>query len=205
LRLGILGGAFNPPHIGHLVCAQDAHQQAELDLVVFMPYGQAPHRELPDDPGAEVRLQMCEYAVAADERFRLSRLEVDRSGPSYTVDTLRELHERDPEDELFLILGGDQALSLPEWRDPGGVLELATPVVAEREDARREAIRERLSGLPGTDRVIFLEMPRIDVSSTLVRRRAAEGKPIRYLVPDKVANFIGAQSLYGSSKPVPVE
>jgi nicotinate-nucleotide adenylyltransferase len=205
LRLGILGGTFNPPHIGHLVCAQEAHAELGLDLVVWIPVGEASHREIEQDPGPEARLTMCEYAIAGDERFRVSRVEVDRAGPSYTADTLELLHEREPEDDLFLILGSDQAMSLPAWRDPERVLDLATLAVAERGAAYRDDVRERLRELRGGDRVLFFDMPRIDVSSSDVRRRAAEGKPIRYLVPDKVANFIGAQSLYGASKPVPVE
>jgi nicotinate-nucleotide adenylyltransferase len=200
-----MGGVFNPPHIGHLACAQEAHFQLGLDVVVWVPVGEAPHREVPDDPGPEVRLEMVELAISADERFRVSRIELDRPGPSYTADTLELLHERDPEDDLFLILGGDQALSLPSWRDPRRVLDLAVPAIAERVDAKREAIMARLAELDAADRAVFIDMPRLDVSSSLIRSRAAEGKPIRYLVPDKVANFIGAQSLYGSSKPVPVE
>ena len=94
MRIGLFGGAFNPPHVGHLVCAQEAHCQLGLDVVVWMPVGVAPHRELPQDPGAEVRFQMCEYATAGDERFGLSRIEIEREGPSYTVDTLRELRTR---------------------------------------------------------------------------------------------------------------
>ena len=189
MRIGLFGGAFNPPHVGHLICAQDAHSQLGLDVVVWMPVGQAPHRVIPQDPGAEVRWQMCDYAIAADQRFGLSRVEIERHGPSYTVDTLRELTERSPGDEIVLILGADQAAALPTWHEPEEVKRLATIAVAAR------AGSERLEGFE------FFDMPRIDVSSTLVRERAAAGKPIRYLVPDKVANFIGAQSLYGASIP----
>ena len=140
LRLGILGGAFNPPHTGHLVCAQEAVVQLELDRVLFMPVGQAPHRELEGDPGAEERLEMVELATADDERFEVSRLEVDREGPSYTSDTLRALREARPDDELFLILGGDQAASLPAWHEPEEVLALATVAVLERVSWSRNAI-----------------------------------------------------------------
>jgi nicotinate-nucleotide adenylyltransferase len=205
VRVGILGGVFNPPHIGHLVCAQEAHFQLGLDVVVWIPVGEAPHRDIPDDPGPEIRLEMCELAVAADERFRLSRIEIDRPGPSYTADTLEQLAARDSQDELFLILGGDQAMSLPLWHEPERVMGLATLAVAERVGAKRQDIAQRLASLAGSRPPVFFDMPRIDVSSTLVRRRAAAGQPIRYLVPDKVANFIGAQSLYGASAPVALE
>ena len=199
MRIGLFGGAFNPPHLGHLVCAQEAHAQLELDVVVWVPVGQAPHREIPQDPGAEVRFQMCDYATAADERFGLSRIEIDRDGPSYTVDTLQALRERSPDDELVLILGGDQAAAIPTvWHEPDEVLRLATVAVAERVGADRDRVEDALANKA---EVLFFDMPRIDVSSTMVRERAASGRPIRYLVPDKVANFIGAQSLYGASVP----
>ena len=198
MRVGIYGGVFNPPHHGHLVAAQEAHSQLGLDVVVWVPVGDAPHRQIETDPGAEARFEMVELATSTDERFRVARIELEREGPSYTVDTLRELREREPEDELFLILGGDQALALPTWHEPEQVLELATIAVFGRGSSTRSAIQITIRRLAGADRVRFLEMPRIDISSTMVRRRAAAGKPIRYLVPDKVANFIGAQSLYGA-------
>ena len=198
MRVGIYGGVFNPPHHGHLIAAQEAYVQLGLDVVVWIPVGEAPHRAIDGDPGAEARFEMVELATSADERFRVSRIELERDGPSYTVDTLRALREREPDAELFLILGGDQALALPSWHDPEGVLEQATIAVFERGSSNRNAIAIKLGRLRGADRVRFLEMPRVDISSTLVRRRAAAGRPIRYLVPDKVANFIGAQSLYGA-------
>jgi nicotinate-nucleotide adenylyltransferase len=198
LRIGVFGGAFNPPHVGHLVCAQEAHTQLELDVVVWVPVGRAPHREIPQDPGPEVRFQMCEYATAADERFGLSRIELDRDGPSYTVDTLRELQARSAEDELVLILGGDQAAALPTWHEPAEVMRLAAIAVAERGEVDRARVEDAVGGQAD---LRFFEMARIDVSSTMVRERAASGQPIRYLVPDKVASFIGAQSLYGASVP----
>jgi nicotinate-nucleotide adenylyltransferase len=199
LRVGILGGAFNPPHLGHLILAQEAHFQLGLDRVVFMPYGEPSHRVLEDDPGPEARLTMCELAVGADSRFAVSRMEIDRGGPVYTIDTLRELRERRPDDELFLLLGGDQAASLTDWRDPEEVLSLAAVAVVEREQWRREEIVARLGGLCSPDRLRFFDMPRVEISSSLVRRRARARQPIRYLVPDKVANYVGAQSLYGAS------
>jgi nicotinate-nucleotide adenylyltransferase len=170
-------------------------------VVVFVPVGNAPHREVDQDPGAEVRLQMCDYAIAADARFALSRIEVDRDGPSYTAETLRLMAERSPGDELVLVLGADQASALPEWHEPEEVLARAQVAVAAREGLEREAVLRHIGGLAGHEHVVFFDMPRIDLSSSLVRRRAAEGRPIRYLVPDKVANLIGAKSLYGASTP----
>ena len=204
-RVGILGGAFNPPHIGHLICAQEATTQLELDTVEFVPTARPPHREIEQDPGAEARFEMVELTVVDDARFEASRIELEREGPSYMVDTLRELQSHSPDDELFLLLGGDQAASLRSWHEPEEVLSLATIAVVERTGWYRPAIGVKLSGLRGAERIVFFDMPRVDVSSSMIRRRAGAGLPIRYLVTDKVANFIGAQSLYGASVPVPVE
>jgi nicotinate-nucleotide adenylyltransferase len=195
LRLGILGGAFNPPHLGHLVCAQEAFVQLALDRVLFMPFGEPPHRQLEQDPGPEARVEMVERAIAGDERFELSRIEVDREGPSYTVDTLRELSG---DDELVLILGGDQASNLSSWHEPEEVLALATVASVERTGFSRNGIAVKTAGLRGAERIHFFEMPRIGVSSSLVRRRAAGGLPIRYLVTDPVAEYILEHGLYAA-------
>jgi nicotinate-nucleotide adenylyltransferase len=203
LRIGILGGAFNPPHIGHLVCAQEAFVQLELDKVVFVPTGQAPHREIEEDPGAEARFEMCEAAIDGDERFEASRVELEREGPSYTADTLRGLHESGPDDELFLLLGGDQAASLASWHEPEQVLELATLGVVERVGYTRSTIAIQVGRLKGADRVRYLDMPVMQVSSTSVRRRVAAGLPIRYLVPERVVDYIESNGLYGASTPAP--
>ena len=195
-RLGILGGTFNPPHVGHLVCAQEAHARLELDTVVWMPVSAPPHKEVDADPGPDVRAELCRRAVAGDERFEVSTLEIERGGPSFTVDTLQELHERRPEDQLTFIAGGDMARSLPSWRDPERVLALAEVAVAERQGAGRDAILTSLRALAGADRVRFFDMPRIDVSSSMLRGRVAEGRSIRYLVPDAVAELIAEKGLY---------
>jgi nicotinate-nucleotide adenylyltransferase len=197
LRVGILGGAFNPPHLGHLVCAQEALVQLELDRVVFVPVGEAPHRTLDDDPGPEARLEMVELAMADDERFVASRIEMDRKGPSYTADTLEQLREEAPDDELFLILGGDQAAALASWHEPEKVLERATLAVFERLSWGRNAIIIKIGRMPGAERVRYLDMPLIQVSSSSIRRRVREGVPIRYLVPDKVVEYIATNELYG--------
>jgi nicotinate-nucleotide adenylyltransferase len=199
LRVGILGGAFNPPHIGHLVCAQEALVQLELDSVVFVPVGEAPHRELEHDPGAEARLELVELAVEDDARFTASRVEIDRDGPSYTAETLRELRDAQPDDELVLILGGDQAAALPEWHQPEQVLELALVAVVERSNWSRNAVGIRVGRLKGAERIRYLDMPVIQVSSSSIRRRVAAGMPIRYLVPDRVADRIVENNLYATA------
>ncbi|HZN90785.1 MAG TPA: nicotinate-nucleotide adenylyltransferase [Thermoleophilaceae bacterium] len=200
MRVGIFGGAFNPPHIGHLVCAQEALLQLQLDQVLFVPTGEPPHRDLEDDPGAEVRLEMVELAIAGDSRFAVSRAEIDRDGPSYTAETLAAMTEAEPDNELFLILGGDQAAALPDWHEPEQVLERATIAAVERVNWSRHAIAIKIARLRGSDAVRYLDMPLIQVSSSAVRRRARQGKPIRYFVPDEVMSLIGSKGLYGTSK-----
>jgi nicotinate-nucleotide adenylyltransferase len=194
--IGILGGTFNPPHMGHLVMAQEALDQLGLDRVVFMPVAVPPHKEARDDPGAEARVELSRLAVGDDDRLAVSTLEVDRGGASYTVDTLRAFHDLEPEHDLIFIVGGDMAQSLPAWREPEAILKLARLAVAEREGVRREDIARRLEPLHSGDRVLFFDMPRIDVSSSAIRRRVAEGRPIRYLVPDAVAAAIAERGLY---------
>lgn len=194
--VGILGGSFNPPHLGHLVCAQEAHAQFGLDTVVLMPVAVPPHKEAGEDPGVEHRVALCRQAVARDDRLTVSTLEVDRGGPSYTVDTLQALHDAHPEDELTFIAGGDMAASLPSWREPERIAALATFAVAEREDAGREAVTAQLRAAGTPVELVFFDMPRIDVSSSDVRRRVRSEEPIRYLVPDAVVEYIADHRLY---------
>lgn len=197
MKLGLLGGTFNPPHVGHLVCAQEAWAQFGLDRVVFMPVFEPPHKTAERDPGVEHRVELCRLAVAGDSRFEVSRLEADTPGRSYTVDTLRRLHESSPEDELTFIVGGDMAHALPTWHEPEAVLSLATLGVAERDGVGRADITDQLTraGL-AAHRLRFFDMPRLDISSTEIRRRVAGGRPIRYLVPEAVADYIDAKGLY---------
>jgi nicotinate-nucleotide adenylyltransferase len=196
-RIGILGGSFNPPHLAHLVCASEAAAQLGLERVLLTPVALAPHKEAEQDPGPQERLELCRLAVAADERLGVCDLEVRRGGSSYTVDTLRELHAQTPEDDLTFIVGGDIALGLPSWHEPEAVLELATLAVAEREGAVRADVAERLrASFPDAAPAVFFDMPRLDISSSEIRRRVAEGRPIQYLVPDPVAERIARGRLY---------
>jgi nicotinate-nucleotide adenylyltransferase len=194
-RLGLLGGTFNPPHIGHLVCATQALAALELDRVLFVPVHEPPHKEMETDPGVDHRVQMCRLAVAGEDRLEVSLIDAEVPGPSYTVDTLSRLHDRCPGAQLTFIVGGDMALSLPAWREPAAILSLASLGVAEREGVRRADIAERLADL-GTENVRFFDMPRLDVSSSLIRRYVAAGRPIRHLVPEAVAGYISREGLY---------
>jgi nicotinate-nucleotide adenylyltransferase len=196
-RIGLLGGTFNPPHVGHLICAQEARARLRLERVLLVPVHTPPHKEAEADPGVEARVALCEAAAAGDARLAVSRAEADVPGPSFTVDTLRRLHDQCPEDQLTFIVGADMARSLPRWRAPAQILSLAELGVAGREGVSREEIESALSELPGArERVRFFDMPRVDISSTMIRSRVAQGLPIRHLVPDAVASLIASEGLY---------
>jgi nicotinate-nucleotide adenylyltransferase len=196
VRIGILGGTFNPPHLGHLICAQEAYLQLGLDRVTLIPARIPPHKPVEDEPGAEHRLELCRLAIRGDERFQVSDLEIGRDGPSYTVDTLEELHSSSPDHELFLIVGGDIAAGLPNWHEPERVLSLATLAVAQRRGTSRTAVDAALRTLRGGERTCFFRMPRVALSSTMLRERARSGQPIRYYVPDAVEGYIKRRRLY---------
>jgi nicotinate-nucleotide adenylyltransferase len=195
-RIGILGGTFNPPHYGHLICGQEALIRLELDRILMIPAGVPPHKELDEDPGPTHRLELCRRAAEGDARFEVSALEMERDGPSYTVDTLAALLQIAPDSELYLIVGGDVAAGLAAWREPERVLSLATLAVARRRGPSREAIDSTLSRIAGGERTRFFRMPRIGISSTEIRERVQRHQSIRYLVPDAVAGYIDEHQLY---------
>jgi nicotinate-nucleotide adenylyltransferase len=195
--IGLFGGTFNPPHLGHLVCAMEARDQLGLDVVRLVPTGVPPHKVIAADPGPAVRVALCELAAAAEPGLDVLHDEVRRAGPSYTVDTLRGLHAASQGDELTFIVGGDQALGLPDWREPEALFALARIAVARRGDTAREAILARSDAIPGArERITFFDMPRLDISSTDLRARVAAGRPIRHLVPAAVADRIAELGLY---------
>ena len=197
MRIGILGGTFNPPHLGHLICAQEAYLQLGLDRVTLIPARIPPHKAVEDEPGAEHRLELCRLAIRGDEdRLAVSDLEIARDGPSYTVDTLEALHSSAPDHELYLIVGGDIAAGLPDWHEPERVLSLATLAVAKRRGTPRAAVDDALGSLRGGERTRFFRMPRIAISSTMLRERVKSGQPIKYYVPDRVAGYIKRHHLY---------
>lgn len=194
-RVGIFGGTFNPPHIGHLICAQEALTQLELERVIFVPTGEPPHKQIEVDPGRELRYRLCLLALEDNDRFEVSRIELDGEGPSYTATTLKLLHDSLQESELSLIVGGDMAAMLPLWHRPDDVTRLAGLAIAERSGIERSVIEQKLAPL-GAVTVEYFTMPRIDISSSLVRDRVRDGLPIRYLVPDRVSDLIESEGLY---------
>lgn len=196
-RIGILGGMFNPPHLGHLALARAAVSELSLEVVLLTPVLIPPHKPAKWDPGAEHRLRMCELMVQADECLGVCTLELERPGPSYTVDTLRSIHGSHPNAELTLILGADMARTLGSWREPREILDLARIAVAERDGSRQAEVIDALVPLGGGERTVFLGMEPHDLSSSLVRRRLTSGAPIESLVGTEVASYIARHELYG--------
>ncbi len=193
----MLGGMFNPPHVGHLALARAAAHDLGLERVLLTPVLVPPHKPAKWDPGAEHRLCMCSLAVQGDACLELCTLELERPGPSYTVDTLRSIHASDGQAELTLILGADMARTLGSWREPREILGLARIAVAERDSSTRKEVLDALEPLGGENRIVFLHMPRHDVSSSAVRRRLTAGEPIDDLVGTEVARYIAEHEIYG--------
>jgi nicotinate-nucleotide adenylyltransferase len=188
LRIGILGGTFDPPHLGHLVMASDACEALGLERVLWIPSAEHPFKRGQVRTPAETRLAMVRAAVRDDPRFEACDLELRRSGPSYTVDTLRELTARHPGAELYLLVGADVVREMPEWREPHEVVRLARVAAVTRAG---EGVPE---GLPIP--ALPVAVTRIDVSATEIRRRVAAGQTIRYLVPEAVRALVEGEGLY---------
>jgi nicotinate-nucleotide adenylyltransferase len=199
--IGILGGTFNPPHLGHLALARHALAELGLERVALMPAHTSPYKVAVPDPGPEHRLRMCALLVGSEPGASACALEVKRGGVSYTVDTLSAIHASNPDAELTLIVGADTASTLPAWREPARLLGLATLAVAARDGTSRAEVLGRLDsiGTGPSEPVRFLELPPIDVSSSAARRRAAAGEPIEPLVGADVAGYIAEHGLYRGS------
>jgi len=188
---------FNPPHAGHIELARAAVRELGLDRVLLMPTSIPPHKPAIWDPGAEHRAQMCRLASAGEPQIDVCTLELERPGPSYTVDTLRSIHANDPDAELTLILGADMAVTLGSWREPGEIVALARIAVAQREGVPQERVMEALGALGAAGRADFLAMAPCDVSSSDARRMLTSGQPIASLVGPEVAAYIDEHELYG--------
>ncbi|HKQ17851.1 MAG TPA: nicotinate-nucleotide adenylyltransferase [Solirubrobacterales bacterium] len=197
--VGVLGGAFNPPHLGHLLLAQEAVATLGLDELILVPTGTAPHKRIEPEPGATVRLEMTAAAVAGVPGFRVSDVEVGREGPSFAYRTLELLADELPGSVLTFVMGADVAAGLERWKRPERVVELAAVAVAARPGFDSDAVDDVLGRLGAADGAARIEMPPVGISSTLVRERVAAGRPIRWMVPDAVARLIAERGLYGAA------
>jgi len=166
---------------------------------MLVPARIPPHKPVDDEPGVKHRLEMCRVAVEGARWLEVSDLEVQRPGPSYTVDTLEELSLRTPDSDLSLIVGADVAVGLPSWHQPERVLSLAVLSVAQRPGTARAAVERALAQVPGGDRACFFDMPEIGISSTMLRDRVRAGQPTKYLMPDAVREYIDSHGIYRGS------
>ena len=200
IRIGVMGGSFDPPHIAHLIMAESVREALALDRVLFVPA-----RDQPLKPGMGVapvhhRVEMVRLAITDNPHFALSTIDIDRAGPSYTVDTLRLLREEwgGPERaSLWFIVGADSLISFPRWRDPDGILTQARLAVVRRPDYALDLVQLHAQVPQLADSVDWIDAPLIDISSTGIRARIQEGRSVRYLFPDAVQEYIEAHGLYG--------
>ena len=191
-RIGVFGGTFDPPHLGHLALAECARDQLGLERVIFIPAGSPPHKRRIERSTALRRVAMTRLAIRGNPAFRVSLLEVRRRGPSFTVDTLRDLGKRFPGGRLYLLLGADSLADFPNWHRPREILRRATLVVAARPGVRGRAGPRR--------GVTWLENFSVDISSSAIRARARSGRSVRYLVPDAVGRYLTRHRVYGGAR-----
>ena len=198
-ELGVMGGTFDPVHLGHLAVAEEAREVLGLERILFVPAGQPPHKPAGDVTAVAHRLAMVDLAIADNPAFELSRIEVDRHGPSYTVDTLEALAAT--RERLTVILSAETFVELPTWHEPWRLFEAARVAVAPRWGYPAPDPGWVSATFPGReDRVTYLEGPRLGVSSTALRARIAARRSIRYLVPEPVAAYIAANNLYAERR-----
>lgn len=190
-KYGIFGGTFNPPHIAHSIVADNVRQQLNLDKIIFIPSGNPPLKEsIP----AEQRLAMAKLAFGNDRNFEVSEIEIEDAGDkSYTVDTLRKLKKKyeNTETELYLIIGMDNLIDLPNWKDPEKLFELAKIIVINRPENNKDDARKDLR-----EKAVFVDVPDLEISSRIIRRNISEGKSVKYLVCDAVEEYIEKNGLY---------
>lgn len=198
MKIGLMGGTFNPIHNGHLIISEYVREVMDLDKVIFIPSGDPPHKESSDLLNAAIRKDMTLLATLSNSKFDVSTIEIDRKGKSYTVDTIMELREKYKEDELFFIIGSDSLFQLRTWRNFEELLSIANFIVANRPGDNHNDIYMQMKILENTygASIKKVDTPLISISSTDIRSRIAKGFSIKYLVPESVENYIIKQDLY---------
>lgn len=199
MRIGILGGTFDPVHYGHLLMAETCREQLQLSEVRLMPAGSPPHKPDRKITDGHARADMLALAVSGYPEFVIDRRELRRKGPSFTVDTLREIKEQFPEAEIFLIIGADSLKDLASWREPETIMQLAT-VVAVNRPGQPQLTKQQAAEWVGeafAENIKLLSMPGTDLSATELRQRIKDGKELRFMTPKAVEAFIKQHSIYG--------
>lgn len=195
MKVGIFGGTFNPPHVGHLIVAEHVRIELSLDRVMFVPAFIPPHKLHDDVVSSEHRVAMLKLAIQDNPHFEVSEAELQRGGVSFTVDTLQELTAKRPSDEFILLIGMDNLLEFHSWKSPGRILDLAKVVVMTR-----TGFMEKDNSILSKDKMKLCPVPEIGISSREIRKRVHEGSSVRYLVPDSVRDYIVEHRLYGAER-----
>lgn len=202
-RTGVFGGTFDPIHFGHLLVAEQARDQLRLDRVIFVPAAIPPHKRSAAISAGPIRVAMLERAGCGLAPFEISQIELQRAGVSFTVDTLRQLRAESPADEFFLLVGRDNLIDLPNWREPAEIAKLATIAYAERLDPHENSPQSTLGSdqtiPPAGFRVERIHMPSVEISGRDIRQRVAAKRSIRYFLPDSVVDFIQQNQLYAAT------
>ncbi len=196
VAIGVLGGTFDPPHLGHLILAETACDALNLSRVLFVPAADPPHKHSLPITDVKHRVAMVQQAIANNPRFVLSQVDITRPGPHYTVDTLRLLNAQFPEADLYFLMGGDSLHDIASWRDPSGIINNARLAVMRRPGATPDlsGLEAQLPGITG--RVVFVDAPIIGISATMLRERLRLNRSIRYLAPETVERYIHQHALY---------
>ena len=191
MKVGIFGGTFNPPHLGHLIVAEQVSTELELDKIIFIPSFISPHKREGESDLADERLDMTKLAVLSNRKFECSNIEVSKKETSYSINTLAALQTQYPKDSFFLIIGMDNYLTFHLWKDPHKILEMTTLVIMNR-----PGYPKQINEIIGTKNCLFVEVPNIDISSSDIRKRVKENKSIHYIVPNSVEEYISLNGLF---------
>ncbi len=197
MRIGIFGGTFDPPHLGHLILAMECHYQLQLDRLLWMPTQSPPHKQDQQIISIAVRLLLVQAAIADNPDFEISRIEIDRPAPQYAYETVQLLAEKYPADEICYLIGGDSLNDFPSWRYPQIIVNLCGCLGVMRRPGQLHDLDRLESRLPGIrQKLRFVSTPMLEISSTVIRANIREGKPYRYYVPDKVFQLIEQNGYY---------
>lgn len=203
MKVGILGGTFNPIHYGHLIIAEHIRVDQNLDKIIFIPTGLPPHKDRLEVLGGEARSKMVDLAIGSNPYFHLSTIEVDNREISYTIDTVNSLKKENPIDEFYLIIGGDSLMEIKTWKGFKELIGSVNIIVADRYGACGQDIMDEIKRLNKdmNSNIVNINTPIIDISSTEIRRKLREKKSIKYLLPENVENYIRQRGIYSHEKP----